>query len=686
MKVSLILFVVYDFLSWLNVGVHCFTSPIVRSRRDSLTGIQFNKELDNFIVVDGKTVTVSKGSEEKEKKLPKDERKYWEIGETLLNQKPRALTVALEESLKTNTHPVETQDELGRGIFITKDWRKAYHTYQSPPDQPDLIDPETGYAKYIIDDIEGIVPDDLVGVLYRNGPGRFGWDGDRVQHVLDGDGLIIQVTFPDVSPDSTNNGNREFQFQSRFVETKEMVEERKANQFLYRGTFGTGPRGFAKAPKLGLNEDPWDEPILSKVFGNALKTDIKNSANTQIISFGGKLLALFEAGLPYRIDPETLQTVGEDTLDGVLTIGKLPVKISASTTEHPANLGGAAHTAHPNVCPDTGNLVGWHWSTLVQESALEVTFTEWDSKKFESIKSSTFVMNDCALAPHDMALTENCILLQVNAMEMNQAAFISGMKGPAASLKMNGRSPVQVHVFPRPTAKEQFEPYVVEVPPCFSIHVSHAYEMKEENKIKVFFSGWPPSDSKDFLGAWGGFVPVYSKIPITSIWKLEIDTVTKKCVGLGVAPGSANACAEHPLVHPNFNTKAAKNVYVVVSNLVGDSTAPCGYSRLRVEDSDDYFLPEGEKNEEIDSYFFGTRYFAGEPLIVPKKGGDPNDEDDAYLLGMVQDCVNDRAGVAIFDLQSPLRNGPLSILWLKSSIPHGLHGCFQVDKSNSVFC
>ena len=398
------------------------------------------------------------------------------------------------------------------------------------------------------------------------------------------------------------------------------------------------------------------------------------------------MLALFEAGLPYRIDPETLQTVGEDTLDGVLTIGKLPVKISASTTEHPANLGGAAHTAHPNVCPDTGNLVGWHWSTLVQESALEVTFTEWDSKKFESIKSSTFVMNDCALAPHDMALTENCILLQVNAMEMNQAAFISGMKGPAASLKMNGRSPVQVHVFPRPTAKEQFEPYVVEVPPCFSIHVSHAYEMKEENKIKVFFSGWPPSDSKDFLGAWGGFVPVYSKIPITSIWKLEIDTVTKKCVGLGVAPGSANACAEHPLVHPNFNTKAAKNVYVVVSNLVGDSTAPCGYSRLRVEDSDDYFLPEGEKNEEIDSYFFGTRYFAGEPLIVPKKGGDPNDEDDAYLLGMVQDCVNDRAGVAVFDLQSPLRNGPVSILWLKSSIPHGLHGCFQVDESSSVFC
>jgi len=35
------------------------------------------------------------------------------------------------------------------------------------------------------------------------------------------------------------------------------------------------------------------------------------------------------------------------------------------------------------------------------------------------------------------------------------------MKGPAAALEMDGRAHVLVHVFPRPTAKERFEPYCV---------------------------------------------------------------------------------------------------------------------------------------------------------------------------------------------------------------------------------
>jgi all-trans-8'-apo-beta-carotenal 15,15'-oxygenase len=611
---------------------------------------------------------------------------YWEIGPTLNSPNPPSLPQKLVEALETNTHPVEKQSELGNGVFVTRDWRKAWHTYESPVDDPTLIDPKTGYAQYVIDEIEGMVPDDLVGVLYRNGPGKFGVDGDRVQHVLDADGLVVQVSFPP----PVANGEREFKFQSRFVETDAMKEEEAAGKFLYRGTFGTAPVGIVQPPKKGLNEDPWNPPMMAKVAGNAFKTNIKNSANTQVISFGGKVLALFEAGLPHRLDPETLETLGEDTMGGILPKGKLPVKISGGVPEEytPSFIGGAAHTAHPNICPDTGNLVGWHWSQLVDKKSLEATFTEWSPVDFSAIASKTFELPNCELAPHDMALTENCIMLKVNSLKMNQLDFLSGLKGPAASLAMDGRSNVTLHVFPRPTAKNQFEPYIVEVPACFSIHFSHAYEDEETGNIVAIFSGWPPSDSKDFLGAWGGFAPLFSVIPTTLIWKLEIDPVQKKCVHLGVAPGAANACAEHPLVHPNFSTKKAKNVYAVASNFVGDSTAPCGYCKLLVEDGDDSILPKGEKNEKIDAWWFGTRSFAGEPLIVPKYGSDPSNEDAAYLLGMVQDSVKDKSAIAIFDLEKDLKCGPVSVMWLKSSIPPGLHGCFAQDGngSSSVFC
>ena len=618
-------------------------------------------------------------------------KKYWEIGATQFRPYAAPLTPELQKALESNIHPNETQDEIGRGVFVTDDWRKAWYTYQSPVDDPDLIDPLTGEAEYDIDDIDGTVPDDLVGVLYRNGPGKFGVDGERVRHVLDADGLIVQISFPP-PPTGADHGNRErsFKFRSRFVQTKAMMEEEKAKRFLYRGTFGTGPWGLDTPSKNGLNEDPSEQSLACKIVGNAFKTDIKNTPNTQVISFGGKLLALFEAGLPHSINPVTLETIGEYDMGGVLPKGKLPVKLGGDVPEEfiPSFLGGAAHTAHPNVCPETGNLVGWHWSQLVNDNALEVTFTEWSKDDFSPVATSTFTLPNCELAPHDMAITSNCIILKVNSLKMDQFSFLSGMKGPAASLNMDGQANVSVHVFPRPNAQDQFEPYVVDVPPCFSIHFSHAYENKEDGTLVSFFSGWPPSNSKDFLGAWGGFAPNFAVIPPTLYWKMVIDPKTKKCIHLDIAPGSSNACAEHPLVHPNFTTTNAKYAYAVVSNLTGDATAPCGYAKLRVEGGQEKKMKPGEKNDDIDAYFFGTRMFAGEPLIVPKVGGDIDNEEAAYLLGMIYDAVKDKAGLAIFDLERDLKHGPVATLWMKSSVPHGLHGCFAPDDcgSSSVFC
>jgi carotenoid cleavage dioxygenase-like enzyme len=98
-------------------------------------------------------------------------------------------------------------------------------------------------------------------------------------------------------------------------------------------------------------------------------------------------------------------------------------------------------------------------------------------------------------------------------------------------------------------------------------------------------------------------------------------------------------------------------------------------------------LKDGEFNTDVDAYWFGTRFFVTEPLIVPKKDSNPADEEEAYLLGMVHDAAQDKDFLAIFDLKRDLREGPVAKLWLKSSVPHGLHGCFAAaDGSSSVFC
>lgn len=185
----------------------------------------------------------------------------------------------------------------------------------------------------------------------------------------------------------------------------------------------------------------------------------------------------------------------------------------------------------------------------------------------------------------------------------------------------------------------------------------------------------------------GGYAPDFGGIPPTYLWRMEIDPVAKKCVSLDIAPGCANACVEHILVHPNFATRPAENVYCTISNIVGDSTAPCGYCKLKVESGTRTVLTEGEANEQVEAFWFGSRYFVGEPLIVPKKGGDPENEDDAYLLGMVQDAAKQKSFVAVFDLARDLREGPVCKLWMKSGIPHGIHGCFAEEAGGpSVFC
>ena len=186
------------------------------------------------------------------------------------------------------------------------------------------------------------------------------------------------------------------------------------------------------------------------------------------------------------------------------------------------------------------------------------------------------------------------------------------------------------------------------------------------------------------------FCPDYDKIPPTYYWRMEIDPKTERCVDLRVSPGAENMACEHPVVHPNFQTKDATHVYTQCGNAIGDASAPMGFAKLRLDGSAviQPNLKAGEKNDEPDVYWVGSRRFAGEPLVVPKRNGNLEREEDAYLLGLVYDAVRDQSSLVVFDLERELKEGPVCTIWLKTALPHGLHGCFAPDPSvqTSCFC
>ena len=132
--------------------------------------------------------------------------------------------------------------------------------------------------------VEGELPPDLRGTLYRNGPGRLGLGGVPYTHWFDGDGAITAVRL----------GDGRAQGACRVIETRWLREERAAGRRLYRNyaELGVGWRRWFALPK--------------------------NTANISVMPWRGQLLALWEAGMPIAVDPDTLETRGETTLDGAV--------------------------------------------------------------------------------------------------------------------------------------------------------------------------------------------------------------------------------------------------------------------------------------------------------------------------------------------------------------------------------
>jgi len=136
--------------------------------------------------------------------------------------------------------------------------------------------------------LRGRIPEACRGTLYRNGPARFERGGQRYGHWIDPDGMVQAFHLSDAG----------VSHRGRFVRTDKFRREEAAGRFLYDGA------GSLLADTLapGSNES-------------------MNVANTSLQPLGGELLALWEAGGPYRLDPQTLETRGRlafsDELDGV---------------------------------------------------------------------------------------------------------------------------------------------------------------------------------------------------------------------------------------------------------------------------------------------------------------------------------------------------------------------------------
>lgn len=131
--------------------------------------------------------------------------------------------------------------------------------------------------------IEGEIPRELRGSLYRNGPGLFERGGLRKPHLLDGDGLVQRLSFEDGA----------VHYQNAFVRTAKFIAEEKAGTFRFATWSMRRPGG-----------------VLANLGGGS----IHSQAGVTVYPFKNTLYALDEISPAYGVDPRTLETIGEQAL------------------------------------------------------------------------------------------------------------------------------------------------------------------------------------------------------------------------------------------------------------------------------------------------------------------------------------------------------------------------------------
>ncbi|MFN0248605.1 MAG: carotenoid oxygenase family protein [Kofleriaceae bacterium] len=129
--------------------------------------------------------------------------------------------------------------------------------------------------------VEGTLPPSLRGTLYRNGPGQFGQFGTRYKHPFEGDGHTTAVRIEGGKATGA----------SKLHATAGLVEERAAGKILYNFS-ASWPRRLS----------------------NMWRGRVKNTANTNVMTWQGRVFAMVESSRPTEIDPRDLSTIGETDL------------------------------------------------------------------------------------------------------------------------------------------------------------------------------------------------------------------------------------------------------------------------------------------------------------------------------------------------------------------------------------
>jgi len=290
-------------------------------------------------------------------------------------------------------------------------------------------------------EVEGEIPEGLEGSFYRCGPDfRFPpLLGDDINH--NGDGVVSAFRFED----------GRVHFAMRFVRTQKLEAEEAAGRGL-----------------IGLYRNPFtDDPLLAGKD--------RTLANTNVVRHAGRLLAMKEDGLPYELDPRTLETRGRCDFGG---------RLKSQT-----------FTAHPKIDPETGEMIGFGYEAdglASRQMSLQVIDADGVLLREE------FFAAPYVSFQHDFAMTQRHIAFAL----MPATTSLERLKAGQTHWVFDPALPVKVGVMPRYGRVEDLRWFTA--PGRGLGHVLNAFSDGDRMMLDIFvsercqFPFIPNADGKGF--------------------------------------------------------------------------------------------------------------------------------------------------------------------------------------------
>lgn len=446
--------------------------------------------------------------------------------------------------------------------------------------------------------VSGRWPAELRGVLYRTGPAQHEISGYRNHHWFDGDGMVHAWRI-------NSEGVRH---QARLVETAKVKAERAAGRALYPGLVSAPP---AAAGLTG--------------------PDDLNSANTSVLYHHDRLLALWEAGSPYEINPETLATEGVYAFEA---------------PDGEAGMRGVPFSAHPRVDAD-----GSVWNFGYASSAGLIVF--WHIGADGKLLKAGRLPVDPMTMPHDFVVTGRHLVLLLPPFHYQPSADAEGFLNLH---EWRPEDPCRVLVVDKDDLSSH---YFLELPAQWIFHFGNAWE---DSAGVIRFDAARAQDPGIMTSTFTEIMrgnSFYRSPARHHAYRLDTRsrTITEQPM---LEP---DVYSEFPCVDPRLSCQQYRKLVFMSQNA---SELPVHGTLNEVSVFD---LESGQR----EFFRYPETQIPEEHLYVPRPGSEP--ESNGWVLGTAFDWRRGAHILNLFDAEQ-LADGPVASAELPYAIPVGLHGKF----------